>query len=149
MIAWQVMKLWRIAKIARALKTSEKTVKRVISAANLETNKVNGSLCLRNSILVEWLGFDPTRDKVWTIAEVAKQANLCVRTIERTIKEQRLGSVLVSERVRRVRHSQLVDWLGYDPLDEPDTYRPIGQGISLPRKPSEQPSLFDPIDIAS
>ena len=136
------MKLWTVAKLARCLKTSERTVRRALRSDGVEIVRVNSSVKVRNSIVIDWLGFDPERDSVWTIPEVARESGFSVPTIERTIRSGRLGSVLLCARVRRVLNSQLVAWLGFDPLDEPETYRAAPRR-GLREVNSEQPYLFE------
>ena len=133
------MKLWTIARICKALKVSEATIRRAIRSAGLEVHPVNGTPKIRNSVLVEWIGFDPGSDRVWTIAEVAKWSGYSVATIERSIRIGALESVMLCSRIRRIRNSQLTAWLGFDPATE-DSYKPRPR-----QQPAEKPEprLFE------
>ena len=134
------MKLWTISKIAKALKVHESTVRRAIALLGLETHKVNGTPKLRHSVLVEWLGFDPS-ERVWTVDEVARWSGYSVPTIERSIRSGALQSVLPCPRIRRVTNSQLVAWLGFDPQIE-DSYKPTARMRHETPHP-DQRSLFE------
>jgi excisionase family DNA binding protein len=132
------MKLWTIQKIAKALRVSDSTVRRAIRG--LEIQRVNGTPKLRHSVLVEWLGFDPS-ERLWTIQEIAKWSGYSIPTIERTISNGTLGSVTLGARTRRVRNSQLVAWLGFDPAAE-DGYKPRPR-LQPQREESAEPRLFE------
>jgi excisionase family DNA binding protein len=133
------VKLWTVQRIAKALKASDDTIRRAIRGSGIEVLPVNRTLKVKDSVLLDWLGFDPWRDPVWTVAEVARHAAVSIPTVERTIRAGKLGSVVVGERLRRIRHSQLVAWLGVDPTRDP-VFKP-----RPPAKPADpsQGKLFD------
>jgi predicted DNA-binding transcriptional regulator AlpA len=60
------------------------------------------------------LGAGPRR--LWTLAEVIELTGYSLSTIKRAIRAGELHSI--KPRQRRVVHSELVRWLGYDPLRE-------------------------------
>lgn len=112
------MKLWTTQRIAAALKVADVTVKRALRREGVEVHVINRSIKVRDSALIGWLGFDVYQDPLWTVQEAAREAGLSVASMERTIRSGRLGSIKVCGRLRRIRHSQLVRWLGFDPRKE-------------------------------
>jgi hypothetical protein len=157
------MKLWTMPKLGRALKVHPMTVQRAVLSSGIETVTVNRSKKVRHDVLVRWLGFDPQEDPLWTLPEIARECGLSLLGVRRTVSAGRLRSVKVCARLRRVRHSDLVEWLGADPLrpemtspprgqapaprNHPDNDRPPGDdsGTSKPEEKA-QPALFDLLD---
>ena len=80
----------------------------------------------------------------WTVLEIAELTGLSERTIWRFLETGKLGSVRLN-RSRRIRHSQLVEFLGFDPLTEPSLIETITRSKQVD---SSQPSLplFDRIE---
>ena len=87
--------------------------------------------------------------QLWTIAEIVEISGFTERTVRGAIGRADRGEPgLVALRVagasRRVRHSALVDWLGYDPLTEPDIhYRPTTRKPRRKTPDPRAPKLFE------
>ena len=56
------MRGWLLAEVCEFLNVSHSTLYREIKDGKLETYKVRGSVRVRHSKLVEWLGFDPLEE---------------------------------------------------------------------------------------
>lgn len=134
------MKLWTTKRIAAALKVSDATVKRALKKDQVEVLTINRSVKVRDAALTAWLGFDPGVDKVWTLSEIADEIGYSVPSLERSIREGKLESVVVCGRLKRVKHTQLVAWLRVDPLREPEYWRFVKKS---PPPRSQDPYLFD------
>jgi excisionase family DNA binding protein len=89
--------------------------------------------------------------KLWTIDEIASLTGFSLSKVKTAIKNKHLHTQKIGGS-RRVRHSQLVEWLGFDPLDE----QAVGLEISKTIKTKDkivtiktkiekplQPTLFD------
>ena len=57
------------------------------------------------------------QNSFWTVKEIAEYTGLSVVTIWRAIRSEELGSVKLKGG-RKIRHSQLIEFLGFDPLQE-------------------------------
>lgn len=70
----------------------------------------------------------------WTVEEIAQLTGLSERTIWRYLESGKLESVWLGG--RKIRHSQLVAFLGFDPLKEPALIQSIVESFAR-RKDSE------------
>lgn len=82
-----------------------------------------------------------TKHSFWTPAEVCELTGLSRATIWREMKAGRLGFVKIRTS-RIIRHSQLVAFFGFDPLDEPALIESYLSHRAAPA-PAEQSSLFE------
>lgn len=58
-----------------------------------------------------------TQESFWTVKEIVEYTGLSESTVWRLLADGDLGSVKLG-RSRKIRHSQLVEFLGFDPLSE-------------------------------
>jgi len=139
------MKLWTTRRIAAALKASESTIVRTIKSQGIEVQTINRSKKVRHSVLVEWLGFDPSTDRVWTVAEITQETGLTIAMVKRSLRSGKLASIKVCSKLRRVRHSELKRWLGYDPLLEAALVQPSQRASTMlmKREMPKQGWLFE------
>ena len=62
-----------------------------------------------------------TKASFWTVKEIVEYTGWSESTVWRLLAAKKLDSIkLEGSRSRKIKHSQLVDYLGFDPLDEPD-----------------------------
>jgi excisionase family DNA binding protein len=62
----------------------------------------------------------------WTVKEIVQLTGLSERTIRAAIAGGELGSVKIKGS-RKIRHSQLIEFLGFDPLQEASLCKSITQ----------------------
>ena len=87
--------------------------------------------------------------KLWTVKEIIDLTGFGERTIRRAISRADEGQTdgLVAERIgrsRRVRHAQLIAWMGFDPLLEPSVHYRAPKHPNRSHPSSDAlPRLFD------
>jgi excisionase family DNA binding protein len=66
--------------------------------------------------------------KLWTVEEIVALTGFSISKIKTAIKKEELKTQKIGGS-RRVRHSQLVEWLGFDPLNEPTVELSISKTV--------------------
>jgi len=85
-----------------------------------------------------------TQHSFWTVKEIVQLTGLSEPTIWRALAQQKLGSVKLKGS-RLIRHSQLVEFLGFDPLNEASLVESIVRNKQGEPPQSSLP-LFDVIE---
>src|SRR5262245_11164264 len=83
-----------------------------------------------------------TKHSFWTVLEIAELTGLSESTVRRSIRGGQLGSVKLKGS-RLIRHSQLVEFLGFDPLEEAALVESFRFRNSRPNAEAETPTLFE------
>ncbi len=90
-----------------------------------------------------------TKASFWTVKEFVEYTGLSESTAWRLLASKKLGSIKLN-RSRKIRHSQLVDYLGFDPLDEPARTESILRSKDTkPDRNKDKFPLFDLIETDS
>jgi excisionase family DNA binding protein len=82
-----------------------------------------------------------TQHSFWTVKEIVQLTGLSEKTIWRVLASKKLGSVKLNGS-RLIRHSQLVEFLGFDPLTEASLVETIVRNKKAEALQSSLP-LFD------